>query len=324
MDLVLDGLPVADEALQVSLVKEDPGAGDVGAIRRADPVEEQQRPGVHAVHHQLEARHVAHVDLGVAQVGAQHRVEAVDGAAAEHREGLPGGAPGGRRLEQVQLPRLHQRLRRRGLVPLLRAHQAQVVPGLRMLRVLGGGLLDERRGPPHLAQLEERPPHQEGVHGVLVGRQRQPLQQRPGLAHPLFSLVHQGVELEQHGVHQLLVGLGELDGLLAHLDGLQVVPEGVYVDLSRVEHGLEVGVIEGDGLAISLDGLVRVAIERRAVPEQVVGLGRLGVELQGSTCRGFGPSRVVARDQFPTPIEVRRKLVHEEDVPSTGPPRQRH
>jgi hypothetical protein len=180
--------------------------------------------------------------------------------------------------------------------------------GLRVARVLEGGLLDQRRRLLGLADLVEGAADEEGVVRVVV-RALGDLGHHPrGLLE--VALAEQRVELEQERVDDLLVHLGEVEGLIAHLDRLVVVAERVDVDLGRVQHRLEVRLVERDGLAVGLDGLLAFTLERRDEAEQVVRLGRLRIELQRATRRCLRAANVAALHEVPTSIEVRRELIH--------------
>ena len=88
--------------------------------------------------------------------------------------------------------------------------------------------------------------------------------------------------------------------------------ERVDVHFGRVQHRLEIGVVERDGLAVAVDRLLVVALQGGDVAEQVVRLGRLGVELERAPGALLGAARVAALHEIPAAVEVRRKLVHQE------------
>jgi hypothetical protein len=125
-----------------------------------------------------------------------------------------------------------------------------------------------------------------------------------------LALAEQRVELEQQGVHDFVVGFGEIEREIAHVNGFVEVRERMDVDFGRVQHGLEIGIVERDRLAVVLDGFVELALERRDVAEQVVGLGRLAIDLERPPCGHFRATRVSPLYEVPTSIEVSRELVH--------------
>jgi hypothetical protein len=179
-------------------------------------------------------------------------------------------------------------------------------------RVALGRVLDQRCGALDVTHLVVGAADEKRVRRVLVrpgGHAREHLAR---LVEIVVPLAEQRVELEQQRVDHLFVGLGQLERLFAHADGLVVVPQRVDVDLGGVEHRLEIPIVERDRLAVALDRLFGVALERGAVPEEVVSLGRLRIELERATRRFLGATRVVARDELPATVEMRRKLIHEE------------
>jgi hypothetical protein len=123
-------------------------------------------------------------------------------------------------------------------------------------------------------------------------------------------LAEEGVELQEQRVDDFFVGLGEIERLIAHVDGLVEFAHRVDVHLGCIEHRLEVRLVERDRLAVVLDGLARFALERGDVAEQVVRLGRLRVDLERPPGRRFRPPRVAALDEVPSTVEVGRELVH--------------
>ncbi len=203
-------------------------------------------------------------------------------------------------------------MRRAVGVAALVADEAEVVVGLGVVDVLGGGLLDEGGGLVEVADLVVGAAHQEGVVGVVVGARGDAGDDARGLL--AVALAEERVELEEEGVDDLLVDLGEIERLVAHLDGLVEVPQGVDVDLGRVEHRLQVGVVEGDGLAVRLDRLLPLALEGGDEAEEVVRLGRVGVELQRTSGGGVRPARVAALHEVPPSVEVRGELIHVGDM----------
>ena len=122
-----------------------------------------------------------------------------------------------------------------------------------------------------LADLVVRASDQKDVIRILEGPGGKT---RAELARALaLALAEQRVELQEQGVHDLVVGLGEAERLVAHADGLVELAERVDVHLGRVQHRFEVAVVERDGLAVAVDGLLVVALESGDVAEQVVRLG---------------------------------------------------
>ncbi len=107
--------------------------------------------------------------------------------------------------------------------------------------------------------------------GILERPGRKPRGQKLGFVE--VSLAEKCVELEQQSVDELVVVLGKIDGLVAHLHRFGEVTEWVNVDLGGVQHGLEVGVVEGDRLAIAFDRVLEVALQRGDIAQEVVGLG---------------------------------------------------
>jgi hypothetical protein len=82
------------------------------------------------------------------------------------------------------------------------------------------------------------------------------------------------------------------------------------VHLRGVQHRLEVRVVEGDRLAVVLYRLFELALERRDVTEEVIGLRRLTVDLQRSPRRNFRAARISALYEVPPAIQMCRELVH--------------
>jgi hypothetical protein len=179
---------------------------------------------------------------------------------------------------------------------------------LGVARVLLGRGLDQTARPLDVAHLVECAPDQEEVAGVLV-RTLGDLLEHP-LGFVAFSLAHQRVELEQQRVDHLLVDLGEIEGLIAHADRLVEISDWSDEHLGRVEHRLEVGLVERDGLLVGLDRLLALTLHRRDEPQQVVRLRRVGIELERAARRGRRPARVAPLHELPSPIEVRRELIH--------------
>ncbi len=166
----------------------------------------------------------------------------------------------------------------------------------------------ERLGPSHVADLVVGPPYQEDMIRVLERPWRKALGDRAGLVD--LALAQQSVEFQQQRIDDLVVGFGELEGLIAHADRLVELGERVDVQLRRVQHRLEVGVVERDGLAVVVDRLLELTLQGSHVAEQVVGLGRLAVDFERSPRRNLGASWVTPLNEVPTAVEMRRELVH--------------
>ncbi len=118
------------------------------------------------------------------------------------------------------------------------------------------------------------------------------------------------VDLEQHGVGELLVVLHEVDRVLDELERLGVVAHRVHQHLGRVEHRLDERVVGRDRLSIVIERQLGVSLRSVDVTDEVVGLGRLGVELEALLSGEERSGEIPARDEIPTPIQVGRELVH--------------
>ena len=58
-----------------------------------------------------------------------------------------------------------------------------------------------------------------------------------------FTLAEQRVELEQQRIDDFVVGLRQIQGLVAERECLFEITKRMHVHLGRVQHGFEVGVV---------------------------------------------------------------------------------
>lgn len=127
----------------------------------------------------------------------------------------------------------------------------------------------------------------------------------------VVALLQERVHLENRGIRDVVGGLAALEGLIENPNRFGKASEGMDEELGRVEHRLEVMFVEVDRLSIVVEGHFEVAVGRVDVPDEIVGIGRLPVELQRLLRGRHCATQVTLRDELPASVEVGAQSVHQ-------------